>query len=290
MMASWPSSTPRLKQRSAVGTCCSGTPSSSSADAKPSPCKQAEREGDRPGRAPGERVGRAQALAADEDDGERDRRLDRRRRDVHEPEHREREADAVGERERGDGGQELPPAPHQQRERDDEEQVIEPGQDVLDAEAGVVDDDRRERAAARSREGRRPSRAGSPGWRRAGGASRSAIRRRPPRASASLPARERRSRPPAPTVRTRDVPPPADRASGRWRRCRDLRSTSGSWRASGRRSCPPSTSFSDSDAESSSWPRAAPDARARAAPSAEANSRADAAARAPSPHLRSSKR
>ena len=40
MMASWPSSTPRLKQTSAVGTCCSGTPSSSSADAKPSPCKR----------------------------------------------------------------------------------------------------------------------------------------------------------------------------------------------------------------------------------------------------------
>ena len=40
MTPSWPSSTPTLKQKSAAGTCCSGTPSSSSAEAKPSPCSR----------------------------------------------------------------------------------------------------------------------------------------------------------------------------------------------------------------------------------------------------------
>ena len=72
---------------------------------KAEPVQQAEREGDGPGRPPRERVAGAQALGADQHDGQRDRRLDGRRRDVHEPEHREREADAVGDGERGDGGE-----------------------------------------------------------------------------------------------------------------------------------------------------------------------------------------
>ena len=77
-----------------------------------------------------------------------DQRLDGRRRQMDDPEHGQREAHAVRGGERGDREGELPPSAHQENEREDEEEVVGPAQDVLDAERSVAAKDRGQRETA----------------------------------------------------------------------------------------------------------------------------------------------
>ncbi len=103
--------------------------------------QQAEGEGDQPGEPVGEAeptVAAAQDLGAEEDDAERDQRIDRPRRHVEHAEGRERERQAVGDREGGHGLDQHPGPPDDQEQPEHEQQVVDPEQDVLDAERQVA--------------------------------------------------------------------------------------------------------------------------------------------------------
>jgi hypothetical protein len=76
-------------------------------------------------------------LGGDEDDAERDHRLDRRSRHVHPAERRGRERQAVRDREGGDGGDEPAAAAHDQEQGEHEQQMVDAAEDVLDAEHQV---------------------------------------------------------------------------------------------------------------------------------------------------------
>ena len=76
-------------------------------------------------------------LGGEEQNAERDDRLDGRRLARVEAERRGAERDAVSDRERRDGCDEAANALHDQEQRQNEQQVIEAEQDVLDAEHEV---------------------------------------------------------------------------------------------------------------------------------------------------------
>ena len=98
----------------------------------------------------------AQDLGREEDDAERDRGVDRTgAAPSTSAERREREREAVGDREGGHGLDQHPGAAHDQQQSEHEQQVIDPEQDVLDAEreiapGGVRDASRSRRAARRA--------------------------------------------------------------------------------------------------------------------------------------------
>ena len=83
-----------------------------------------------------------------------DQGLHGRRRDPDDTKHGQGQRDAVPERESGNGPEELAAA-RQQHQAEHEEQVIEPCQDVLDAQPNVVSDDVQAAGALRDREDRR---------------------------------------------------------------------------------------------------------------------------------------
>ena len=101
MKASCPSSTPTLKQSRASGIACGGRPTSASAPAKPSPCSRPKVNATSQGRRavrPGRPAGAVHDLGRDEHDAERDHRLDRRRRHVHEAQRSRRRASGCARR------------------------------------------------------------------------------------------------------------------------------------------------------------------------------------------------
>ena len=114
---------------------------------------QPEGEGDHPRRARGDSLDattHVNDLRRDEDDAQRDDRLDRLLRHMDEAERRRRERDAVRDRERGDGLDQFPAAARDDQQRQHEQQMIDAAEDVLDAEHQVGADDR-QRSAARPR-------------------------------------------------------------------------------------------------------------------------------------------
>ena len=135
-----PISTPILKNSKATGMWLPGNPASLRPPANPSPCispnTNATSQGIRavtvcsPPRT--RRISAATNMML-----ERDRRLHRRWRNVHPPERRSRQGQAVGDRERGHGLDELPAAAHQDEQCQHEQKVVNARQDVLDAEHGV---------------------------------------------------------------------------------------------------------------------------------------------------------
>ena len=82
-----------------------------------------------------------QDLGGDEHDRQRDGRLDRRRGNMHDLQRRQRQTDRVGNRERRDGDDQPPAVAHDHDQRQHEQQVIEAGQYVADAEHRVGADD-----------------------------------------------------------------------------------------------------------------------------------------------------
>ena len=73
----------------------------------------------------------AQNFRRDENDAQRNRRLDRRGRDVHHPERRERERDAMRDGERGNRFHEQTHAAHDEDQRENEEQMVDAEENVL---------------------------------------------------------------------------------------------------------------------------------------------------------------
>ncbi len=76
-------------------------------------------------------------LGGHEDNAEGNDGLDRRSRDMHESEGRQRQRDTVGERKRRDGAHQLLPSLHDQEKGEHEEEVVDSKEDVLDAEDEV---------------------------------------------------------------------------------------------------------------------------------------------------------
>src|ERR1700737_48904 len=79
----------------------------------------------------------ARELDGDEDDAERDKRLDHRRAHVDITESGSRQRYAVREREGRDGLDESQTATHQQQQPEHEAQVVETGEDVFDPESQI---------------------------------------------------------------------------------------------------------------------------------------------------------
>ena len=101
------------------------------------PVHEPEGEGRDLGHAGGERLSAspgAHDLQCDDDDAQRDQRLDRSRGRLQWPEDRERERDAVRDGERGHGRHEPARPWDDQHEAEHEEEVVDPENDVLDPE------------------------------------------------------------------------------------------------------------------------------------------------------------
>ena len=140
MNRKWPASTPRLKNSSAVGMCPCGRPASLNPPAKPRPCISPKMSATIHGAWAAILVDAASHvnnLRGDKDDAQGDDRLDRALRHMHEAECRCRERDAVGDRERGHGLDQLPAAPRDDQQRQDKEQMIDASENVFDAEHEV---------------------------------------------------------------------------------------------------------------------------------------------------------
>ena len=135
---------PTLKVSSASGISCAGSPTSSSAPAKPMPCSKPKPPAASQGRRRSQcRVGvLARELHRHHEDAERDRELDQVDRIAQETQRRQRERDAVAQRERGDRPHQAPPARDQQQQPEHEQQVIDAAEDVPDAHPHVIDRDR----------------------------------------------------------------------------------------------------------------------------------------------------
>ena len=88
-----------------------------------------------------------QVVGADVHDAERDGRLDHPRRRAEEVQRRERQRDAVGDRERRDDDREPPDRSAEQQQADEEQQVVGSDQDVVDAGRDELADAPRARPA-----------------------------------------------------------------------------------------------------------------------------------------------
>ena len=102
--------------------------------------QQPEGEGHDPGVADREArlpAPRAHDLGAEEQDRQRDRRIQRQQRRARVAERGHRQRDAVRQRERGDRLHQHPAVAHDQQQPQHEQQVVDAEQDVLDAEAQV---------------------------------------------------------------------------------------------------------------------------------------------------------
>ena len=95
----------------------------------------------------GPRSAREQVRGADPGDRERDRDLDRSAGQVHEPGRAEAERQRVREREGRDDLRDRPRAPRRDHEPEEEQDVVEPGEDVLDP----VEEEREPGAGLRKR-------------------------------------------------------------------------------------------------------------------------------------------
>src|SRR5688572_19075131 len=101
---------------------------------------QSERERHNPRPAcgdPGPATVHLDDLARDKENAQRDARLDRWLRDVHPAEGCRRQRQAVGRGKRRHRDDDSAPASDEDQHPEDVQQVVEPGQDVLDAENGV---------------------------------------------------------------------------------------------------------------------------------------------------------
>ncbi len=115
-----------------------GKPDLGEGAGKAEPVQQAEAEGRDPRAARGQALSlsalEAQEFAGEEDDRQRDHRVEDGRRKPRHTERGERQGDAVGHGERGDRFQQQPAAADDQQQREDKDQVVDAEQDVLDAE------------------------------------------------------------------------------------------------------------------------------------------------------------
>ena len=155
--ASWPSSMPRLNEKSASGSACLGRPAAGQCAREAEPVQQPEAEGQQRGTAREQRRGAAVRLRqrrGQRDQAPGDRDLDRRRGDPHAAEARGGERDAVAEREGGDREQQPPPAAQQHEQPEHEQQVVDAAREMLGR-----------RGAGRPRRRRARSRARAPGAR-----------------------------------------------------------------------------------------------------------------------------
>ena len=103
--------------------------------------QQAESEGHNPRIAAGQALLPAPGprdLDGQEEDRQRNQRLDEPRRDLEESERRRSQRDAVRDGEGGDGRREPPPAADQQHKAKHEKQVVDAEHDVLDAEPKIA--------------------------------------------------------------------------------------------------------------------------------------------------------
>ena len=153
-MASWPSSTPRLKPTSASSSAPCGKPRSASTLAKPKPWISPKHEGHHPAPALDQRP---QVVQRGQHHRGGDRRFDQRDGRLTHAQRRQRQRDRVRHRERGDDLHHVRErrressapaasalrAPHQhrrQQQRQQEQDVVEADPDVPDAFAQVVDE------------------------------------------------------------------------------------------------------------------------------------------------------
>ena len=136
MKMSCPISTPTLNVNNASGISPRGNPISESALAKPKPCRRPNENATSQGRRAA-RLGLASAtardLASEQQNTERNGRLHRRTRHVHDAERRQRERDRVRQREGGDRRDQHPQVRHDEDQREHEQQMVVAEQDVLDA-------------------------------------------------------------------------------------------------------------------------------------------------------------
>ena len=98
--------------------------------------KQAERECHDPGMPDGETrlaAPRANDLRAEKQNRQRDGGVERRHGKVRIAQRRNRQCDAVGERERGDRLHQHPRRAHEEQQSEHEQQMVDAKQDVLDA-------------------------------------------------------------------------------------------------------------------------------------------------------------
>ena len=104
---------------------------------KPEAVDKAEGEGDAPRIAQRDALAVPQQFGSEKHDRQRDQCLDRRLRQAHQPERDPGKRQRVRHGERGHRLGHRPPAPHQQHQRDDEQQVVPSGEDVGDAQLAV---------------------------------------------------------------------------------------------------------------------------------------------------------
>ena len=142
-MTSWPISTPTLKDTSDQASASRGRPNSFSTEANPKPWMRpkkpaksgrASRAGARaPRPAPAVAGNHEQIVGADDHDRERDERLDDPCRRAEDVERRQRQRDAVPDRERRDDQRQAPERAAEEQQADQEQDVVRADQDVLDA-------------------------------------------------------------------------------------------------------------------------------------------------------------
>ena len=87
---------------------------------------------------PARRAGCARNFRRNEDNAQRNSRLDRRRRHMHVTERGQRECDAVRDGERRDRPHQRADAAHDQHQREHEQQMINTKKNVLDAQPEVT--------------------------------------------------------------------------------------------------------------------------------------------------------